>query len=203
MRKIPRRRFLQLLAAISASLATVLGTILGCQPKEEAELEEETPGLVETPEIEETPEPIEEQQQPTPEEKRHEFLDEHQAETVAAITVQIIPTDEDPGANEAGVTQYIDTLCAGSERRQRLYLEGIRMLDDLGADRFGSGKAFVDLTLEEQIELLRAIEETEFFRMVRADTFEGFYTNPISWDFIAYEGPPQFGGYRDYASCSF
>lgn len=200
MGKIPRRRFLQLLAIISTSLATVLGTILGCKPREEAEVEDETPGLAEEPAVGETPKITE---QPTPEEKRYEFLDEHQAETVAAITTQIIPTDEDPGAHEAGVTQYIDTLCAGSEGRQWLYTEGIRTLDELSADRFGSGKAFVDLTLEQQIELLLAMEETDFFRMVRADTFEGFYTNPISWGFIGYEGPPQFGGYRDYASCSF
>ena len=38
------------------------------------------------------------------------FLDEHQYETIRAVTGLIIPEDEDPGAVAAGVVDYIDFL---------------------------------------------------------------------------------------------
>ena len=43
------------------------------------------------------------------------FLNEHQARTVEAITARIIPTDDTPGAVEAGCVFYIDNLLASHQ----------------------------------------------------------------------------------------
>ncbi|MHB1855682.1 MAG: gluconate 2-dehydrogenase subunit 3 family protein [Acidimicrobiales bacterium] len=38
------------------------------------------------------------------------FFSDHQYEVVRAVCARLIPTDSDPGATEAGVADYIDTL---------------------------------------------------------------------------------------------
>ncbi len=88
-----------------------------------------------------------------------QFLNDHQYQLVAAIAALIVPTDEDPGAAEAGVADYIDKLLAGSEKYQKQYLKGLEWLDNVSRDQYG--KDFINLNVREQIELLVDIDETE------------------------------------------
>src|SRR6056297_1361313 len=84
-----------------------------------------------------------------------------------AIAAQIIPSGDSPGAREAGVIYFIDTVLAdiepeilGPMRRGLLSLQA----DILKAYDTAS---FADLSEPRQIEALQAIEDTSFFETLR------------------------------------
>ena len=161
------------------------------------------------------------------------FFDEHQYALVATLAALIIPTDDDPGATEAGVVDYIDSHVAGSPRKQAVYGRGLKWLDEFSQDRYGSGKEFLSLSLEEQIELLSLMNESslmrgrpvsgfaqrvdrkidkiwddivgigensKFFKVIRGDVIDGYFSNPVSWQVAGYFGPPQPVGYLNFAN---
>ncbi len=119
--------------------------------------------------------------------------------TLEAITARILPTDHEPGAREAGCTNFIDKALANEEAAARpLYRGGLRGTDV--ASRAGFGRTFVELTEAEQDSLLTALEagrakgwpadagpSAAFFETVRVHTILGFLANP------------KYGGNRDYA----
>ena len=160
------------------------------------------------------------------------FFDEHQYALVGTLAALIIPTDDDPGATEAGVVDYIDSLVAGSEKKQTIYLKGLNWLDEFSQEKYGSGKKFLKLGGKKQIDLLRLIDETHsmrsrpvssflqrldrkidrtwddlfgvgensvFFKRIRMDVFNGYFSNPVSWKVVGYFGPPQPIGYPDFS----
>jgi hypothetical protein len=150
---------------------------------------------------------------------------QHQYAQVATLAALIIPTDDEPGATEAGVVDYIDQLAAGSEEKQRLYTNGLEWLDDYCREQYGQD--FLDIGLIEQMEILslaydgrRATSFIQrvgrklvdiwdgltgtrinrtFFREIHKDVLEGFYSNPISWQQVGYFGPPNPVGYPDFS----
>ncbi|HEX3036474.1 MAG TPA: gluconate 2-dehydrogenase subunit 3 family protein [Thermodesulfobacteriota bacterium] len=173
------------------------------------------------------------------------FFNKHQGATVAAIATIIIPTDHDPGANEANVVHYIDNVVSSSEAKQKEYAKGINWIDNFSEKKFGQGKKFITLSRQGQFGILTEFEETlqiiytrphylptekwkkliyvtkrrisyftnlmlggadveeaSFFRTIKSDVFDGFYSNPISWKMVNYQGPPQFYGYPDYDKCN-
>ncbi len=87
------------------------------------------------------------------------FFNDHQFTMVSAIAALIVPTDDDLGAAEAGVAGYIDELVAGSESNQKRYVNGLKWINDVSLDQYG--KDFLHLKVNEQIELLIAIDESE------------------------------------------
>ena len=90
------------------------------------------------------------------------FFDEHQYALVATLAAIIIPSDDDPGATEAGVVDYIDRSVADSEKRQGIYKKGLKWIDDLSQEEYGTD--FLTLDLKEQINLLRQIDESATMR---------------------------------------
>ena len=90
------------------------------------------------------------------------FFSEHQYALVATIAAIIIPSDDDPGATEAGVVDYIDRSVADSEKRQGVYTKGLKWMDDLSQEEYGTD--FLTLDLKEQINLLRQIDESATMR---------------------------------------
>jgi gluconate 2-dehydrogenase gamma chain len=90
------------------------------------------------------------------------FFNEHQYALLTTLAALIVPTDEDPGATEAGVVDYIDRLVAQSESKQATYIEGLDWLDELSQKKYG--KDFLSLGLREQIDLLRSIDEARAMR---------------------------------------
>src|SRR5262249_7624976 len=141
------------------------------------------------------------------------FFNERQALIIAAAAARILPSDESgPGASEAGVILYIDRQLAspfGNDRNRytqppfetgipeqgyqgkatprELYRQG---LDLLGAE-------FDHLPPAEQDAHLRSFETTDFFRLLRQNTLEGMFCDPmhggnvdlIGWQLIGYPGP--------------
>lgn len=83
------------------------------------------------------------------------YFNDFQARTVEVIAERVIPGEgSDAGATEAGVVYYIDRTITGfSTGLQRVYRLGLRELEAYCSRKY-SGQ-FVDLTAEEQDEILR------------------------------------------------
>lgn len=91
---------------------------------------------------------------------KFKYFNKHQGATVVALASLIIPTDQDPGSNEAGVVFYIDDIVGGSEAKLQQYDKGIRWLDNYSETKFGKGKNFIDLGQRDQLKILKNLEET-------------------------------------------
>lgn len=113
-------------------------------------------------------------------------LSPREAAGLEAIAARIIPTDETPGAREAGVIHFIDLSLgdfmadAGGELRA-----GLDALDALASSTSAS-EPFAGLEPAAQDDLLRQIEETPFFGLMHFLTVAGMFALP------------SYGGNRDY-----
>lgn len=133
-------------------------------------------------------------------------FDPHQRATIEAATARIIPTDQDPGALEAGVIDYIErTLSNYAKHAAKLYFDGVSELDRLAREKVGA-EAFIALAPEEQDEILRSLEQgaSRFFAVLLEHTMEGFYGDPrhggnknrVGWKMIGFPGPSFPKGYE-------
>lgn len=141
-----------------------------------------------------------------------EFFSPEQAVEIEAMAAQIIPSDDTPGAREARIIYFIDRALTTFDRdKQALYTQGLKDLQAQTRELFPNANRFSDLTPAQQIQVLKAIEKTEFFELVRYHTIVGFLANPeyggnhnkIGWKLIGFEDTfyfePPFGFYdRDY-----
>lgn len=114
-------------------------------------------------------------------------LNTEEAEELAAIAARIIPTDETPGANEAGVIHFIDNVL-GSSRSEVLspLREGLASLQAAVRSTHG-GLKFSELEPQAQDAALHDIEDTPFFATMRYLTIAGMFSLP------------DYGGNRDHA----
>ena len=143
-------------------------------------------------------------------------LSAEQWKTVEAMTARIIPTDDDPGALEAGCVNFIDKALAHEDSNlQPKYEVGLRGLTDVAKLRFR--KDFVELGPKQQDEILASLEDgtadrwpeggvssEQFFETVRVHTIYGFLADPkyggnrnySCWKLVGYPGPRHhLGGY--------
>lgn len=116
--------------------------------------------------------------------------------TLAAMAAQIVPTDQTPGAREANVVDYIQKQVEGSYELQKLCAAGVKEVDTLSQQKFGA--SFAKLDAEKEHEILKAVEESEFFKSIRALTVSGFYNSPEGWKSVGYPGMGQPHGHRDF-----
>jgi gluconate 2-dehydrogenase gamma chain len=139
--------------------------------------------------------------------KLHFFTPEEWHE-LAAVCEQIIPSEPDaPGAREAGAVYFIDYAVSNAEPDlQPIFRSG---LNELAAEahKFDAAKKFSDLSSDQQIAVLKAIEQSEFFQLARKYTIIGFLGDPkydgnrdeVGWKYIGFENPgmfkPPFGYY--------
>lgn len=150
---------------------------------------------------------------------KFKFFTPYQATVVDEITSLIIPTDEEPGARDAGVVFGIDKMISDSDRGKKLYTAGIKWLDYI-ANKLYRKKRFTDLDHEEKIKVVKVIESgispvgsdlsfsennskmlMLFFNVLRRQSLEIFYTGKTGWELVGYNGPPQWSGNRDYYKC--
>lgn len=141
-----------------------------------------------------------------------QFFDPATAAEIEAIASQIIPSDQTPGAREAGIVYFIDrALVTFDLDKQDRYRNGLEQAQSKRAAMFPGSSNIAGLTPGQQIELLKAIEKTEFFELVRVHTIIGFFANPeyggnrdkIGWKHIGFEDAFQFTapfGYYDRES---
>jgi gluconate 2-dehydrogenase gamma chain len=141
------------------------------------------------------------------------FFTEEEALIVAAAASRIFPSDDSgPGAKEAGVVIFIDRQLAGPYGRDRYrYTQGPWVED--APPEFGyQGKAtpketyreglkglkgFDKLSPEDQDKQLTQIERTHFFALLRQNTIEGMFCDPlhggnvdmVGWQLVGFPGP--------------
>jgi hypothetical protein len=136
------------------------------------------------------------------------FFTPEEAVELDAMTAQIIPTDDTPGAREARVVQFIDRALETFERgRQEDYRRGLHDLALRSNRAFPSVTNFSELTYDQQLQVLTGMESTPFFNLVRQHTIIGFFASPVhggnhdktGWELIGYddslEHQPPFGYY--------
>ena len=131
---------------------------------------------------------------------RWRFLANAEATVVEAIAEQIIPSDQDAGARDANVVNYIDRQLAGVfKKHQETYRRGIAGVQQTSNIMFQGD--FESLEWPQQTEVLKTLESGEaqgsiwetvsarsFFELIRNHTMQGFY------------GSPRHGGNRGFVS---
>jgi gluconate 2-dehydrogenase subunit 3-like protein len=109
---------------------------------------------------------------------------------VARLTELIIPSDETPGAKEAGVAEFVDFMLAHDPEQRQSFRAGLVWLNSHAERSFG--RPFLELAEPQQVELLEPLayagkyrvgEEVGqgFFRSIRELTVTGFYTSRIGY----------------------
>jgi hypothetical protein len=123
-----------------------------------------------------------------------ETLDPSEHRLLRAAIDCIIPTDQDPGATDLDVDQYILGQLAGDVSGQaESILSGLCALDAEAVAR--NGASFAALGTADQIALIEETEHLPWFRLLVELTAEGFYADPenggnreaYSWAMIGYQ----------------
>jgi gluconate 2-dehydrogenase gamma chain len=141
-----------------------------------------------------------------------EVLNTEQAFEIAAAAGRIIPTDETPGAREAGVIYFIDRALATFAADQREdYEKGLPVLQAKTQEMFPRVERFSHATPDQQDAVLKALEGQPIFELLRTHTVMGFLSDParggnrgeVGWKLIGFDDSaafaPPFGYYdRDY-----
>ncbi len=65
-----------------------------------------------------------------------------------------------------------------------------------GSSTLAAGRPFADVSADDRLEALRAIEGSEFFELMRATAVREVYSDRRTWRLLGYEGPSfDNGGY--------
>ena len=116
------------------------------------------------------------------------FFTAEENRTIIEVSERIIPADDhSPGAKAAQVNEYIDLVISeSSEATKQTWREGLAAINKISNEKFG--KPFADATVDQQVELLKAISvneqsprtvEERFFRTIKYSTIDGYYTSEI------------------------
>ncbi|MHA8051569.1 gluconate 2-dehydrogenase subunit 3 family protein [Aquirufa sp. ROCK-SH2] len=140
-----------------------------------------------------------------------QFLDNHQANTIAEIAETICPKTKTPGAKELGVPQFIDKMVKEvmSKEDQNEFTKGIEELDDRCKKEFGKNFIECDKRSREQIltqwdkesphfpaNLWGIVLEEKpapitFFRKVKSLVLMGYFTSEkIGKEVLVYDPVP-------------
>jgi Gluconate 2-dehydrogenase subunit 3 len=159
---------------------------------------------------------------------KFQFFTPKEAAEIDAITARIIPSDETPGAREAGVVYFIDrALTTFAVDDQKTYREGLPALQVRVRELFPTVEKFSSATPDQQDQILHSLDEqtgptrrhsrsagasSSFFQAVRIHTVVGFLVDPdsggnrdgVGWKVIGRDREhifqPPFGYYdKDYA----
>ncbi len=152
-------------------------------------------------------------------------LTPEQATDVEAIAARLIPTDEDPGATEAGVVYFIDlALNTFASADRSTYESGLKSVNQLTSEMFPATTRFSAATTEQQDKVLTEFSKgtnssarrrqlvpsaggADFFALISAHTMMGFLADPeaggnreyVGWKLIgrdpAHTFSPPFGEY--------
>jgi gluconate 2-dehydrogenase gamma chain len=136
------------------------------------------------------------------------LLSAGEAADIEAVASQIIPTDDLPGAREAGVVYFIDRALAtflsqlAADYRAQLAAFQLRC-----REQYPGAASFASLTPPQQVAYLNGVDQTPFFNTTRLLTLLGMFSLPayngnrdrIGWTLIGFEDHhvfhPPFGYY--------
>ena len=154
---------------------------------------------------------------------KFKFFSPYQATVIEEVTSLIIPSDNSPGAREAGIVFAIDNSISENKRLQTIYQKGIEWLDFKAKELTGRD-SYLDLNQDERIEILKIADQyrsslsrraiapavdrenligNQFFKDVVRRTIDIFYTSDLGWKVVGYHGPPQWAGNLNYNKCNF
>jgi gluconate 2-dehydrogenase gamma chain len=135
-------------------------------------------------------------------------LREAEGTELEILTSLIVPSDETPGAREAGVIWFIDAALAGDRAEDvddlRAGLAGLR---DTIRGFYPNRSSLVALTADERLAVMQRIEHGEFFLALRDATLAGLLAHPkhggnrdkLGWKLIGFDDrhawQPPFGHY--------
>lgn len=135
-----------------------------------------------------------------------EFLTTDEATIIESMVDIIIPRTDTPGAMDAGVQNFIDSMMSGyyTEEKKTAFREGLKKVN---ADaQAAHGKDYSKLSPEEQLALVEKYDqaafgdnadEDHFFRRVKELTILGFCTSEVGAnEFLKYDPLP-----GDYKGC--
>jgi len=123
----------------------------------------------------------------------HRSFTDEEYQSMAAACERIVPRDEDPGALDAGVPEYVDRMLQSPELSQQRdqFVAGLNALDRR-AGRAHGGKRFHQLSTADQDALLQDFKdspstsgEARFYELLVVFTLEGLL------------GDPSYGGNKD------
>ena len=143
---------------------------------------------------------------------RISFLTPAEAADVEAVAAQIIPTDDSPGAREAGVVYFIDrALATFFSQLAGDYRAQLAAFQTAFREQHPAVPSFASFPSAEQIEYLKEVAQTPFFAMTRLLTLLGMFSLPayggnrdgVGWKLMGFQDAhffrPPFGYYdRDY-----
>jgi gluconate 2-dehydrogenase gamma chain len=131
-----------------------------------------------------------------------------EAADVEAVSAQIVPTDDTPGAREAGVVFFIDlALASYFPQMAAEYRAQLAAFQAAFRKKHPAAGSFASLTSDRQIEYLTEVEHTRFFATTRVFTLLGMFTHPsyggnrngVGWKLLGFEDAhvfqPPFGYY--------
>lgn len=109
----------------------------------------------------------------------------------------IIPKDDTPGAQEAGVPEFIDFMAANDDEIQEPFRTGLHWLNTKARKLYG--QPYSNLPATDQEAILRRLaykseqspDETEgqhFFLLLRSYTVMGYYTSRVGLEQLDYPG---------------
>ncbi|HEY1469156.1 MAG TPA: gluconate 2-dehydrogenase subunit 3 family protein [Candidatus Acidoferrum sp.] len=134
-----------------------------------------------------------------------EVLTPDQAREVEAIAARIIPTDELPGATEAGVVYFIDhALKTFASDNLPQYQTGLAEVNHLTTQMFPGVKLFSAATAEQQDKILTELSATQLSqtrsrRRNQAPAASGFLQTIWFDTLCGFLIDPEGGGNRDFA----
>lgn len=140
------------------------------------------------------------------------FLTAAEAADIESVAAQIVPTDDSPGAREAGVVYFIDrALATFLSQLAADYRTQLANFRSSYRERYPDADSFASLTSNQQIEHLKRTDQTPFFATTHLLTMLGMFTMPsyggnrngAGWQLIGFQDAhvfyPPFGYYdRDY-----
>ena len=138
------------------------------------------------------------------------FFTLEEGRTADAICERLIPADQDSGASDAGVVNFLDIQLVGPYKRFRAsYRQGLKGVDQASLQMCGS--RFTQLNAEKQDAVLSELERggptgenwkeissKDFFALILGHTMQGFYGDPrhggnrgrASWKMVGLPYPP-------------
>ncbi len=127
-----------------------------------------------------------------------ELLSIRQADLAAELVDIILPTTSTPGAKDALVHRFIDSMMAGylSEEDRKVIFDGLKMLEEKGfkngtdEQKYGMVKA-----MAEEAQIKNDHSGNSFYVMIKEMTLLGYFTSDVGAN-LALNYDPIPGGYE-------
>jgi len=102
-----------------------------------------------------------------------------QARTLSAFAEQIVPSDDLPGAREAGAIYFIDAALGGfAQLVKPLVKDAVEALEAATRQRYRNAASFADLSSARQLRVLKSFEKRDGFQLLRTLVVLGVFSDP-------------------------